>query len=162
MTWDEFVQVFKKKYAKKFDLLAKFAADMVPTETLRIQRFIKGLNPMIARDVKLVRGVTTYAETLEITLEDEQSEDRILKEGAAMRDAKKKKYEKNNHKRKHDGGQNQKADKKGKTTSEGNGNKKPYVEYPQCQNCMRKHSEKCRYKIKGCLNCGEEGHLKKN
>ena len=70
MTWDEFVQVFKKKYysptilatrvdefialnqgnstmkkyAKKFDRLAKFIADMVPTETLQIQRFVKRLS----------------------------------------------------------------------------------------------------------------------
>ena len=73
MTWDEFTQVFNKKYyspailatrvdefialtqgnssvteyARMFDRLAKFAADMVPTETLRIQRFVEGLKPIV-------------------------------------------------------------------------------------------------------------------
>ena len=114
MTWDEFIQVFNQKYyspailatrvdefitltqgkstvteyARKFDRLPKFAADMVPTGMLRIQRFVKGLKPMTARDVKLIQGITTYAETLEVALEAEQAEERIWKEGAARRDAK--------------------------------------------------------------------------
>ena len=94
------------EYARKFDRLAKFVADMVPTETLRIQRFVKGLKPMIARDVKLIQGIITYAETLEVALEAEQAEERIWKEGAAKWDAKKNNNDQNDHKRKHDGGQN--------------------------------------------------------
>ncbi|XP_062075688.1 uncharacterized protein LOC133779794 [Humulus lupulus] len=135
-------------YARKFDRLAKFAADMVPTKMLRIQRFVKGLKFMIAHDVKLIRGITTYADTLEVALEAEQAEERIWKEGVARRDAKRNNNDQNDHKRKHDGGQNQKADKKNKTASESNGNKKPYVEYPQCPICKRKHSRECRYKTK--------------
>ena len=182
MTWDEFIQVFNKKYyspailatrmdefialtqrnstvteyARKFDRLAKFVADMVPTGTLRIQRFVKGLKPMIAHDVKLIWGITIYAGTLEVALEAEQAEERFWKEGAARRDAKKNNNEQNDHKRKHDGGQNQKADKKNKNTSESNWNENPYVEYPQCLICKRKHLGECRYKTKGCFNCGEE------
>ena len=117
--------------------------DMVPIEMLRIQRFVKGLKPMIARDVKLIRGITTYAETLEVALEAEQAEEGIWKEGAARRDAKRNNNDQNDHKRKHDGGQNQKVDKKNKIASESNMNKKPYVEYPQCPICKRKHSREC-------------------
>ncbi|XP_062080959.1 uncharacterized protein LOC133785758 [Humulus lupulus] len=80
----------------------------------------------------------------------------------ARKEAKKNNNDLNDHKRKHDGCQTQKADKKGKTTSEGSRNKRPCVEYPQCQICKRKHLAECRYKTKGCFNCGEEGHLKKD
>ncbi|XP_062101659.1 uncharacterized protein LOC133807366 [Humulus lupulus] len=164
---DEFIALTQgnstvTEYAGKFDRLAKFVANMVPTETLRIQRFRKGLKSMIARDVKLIRGITTYAETLEVALEAEQAEERIWKEGAARRDAKKNNDYQNDHKRKHDDGQNQKVDKTNKSASENNGNKKPYVEYPQCPICRRKHLGECRYRTKGCFNYGDEGHIKKD
>ncbi|XP_062102962.1 uncharacterized protein LOC133813952 [Humulus lupulus] len=42
------------KYALKFDRLAKFAADLVPTNATRVDRFVQGLKPMIARDVEIV------------------------------------------------------------------------------------------------------------
>ncbi|XP_062094089.1 uncharacterized protein LOC133800140 [Humulus lupulus] len=134
---------------------------MVPAETLRIQRFVEGLKPMIASEVKMIRGIKTYAETLEVALEAEQAEERIWKESTAKRDAKKNNNEQIDHKRKHDGGQNQRADKKGKSESESNGNKKPYEEYPKCPTCNRKNLEECIYKTKGCFDCGQEGHIKK-
>ncbi|XP_062104224.1 uncharacterized protein LOC133815393 [Humulus lupulus] len=95
---DEFIthtqeNLIVTEYARKFDRLAKFAADI---------------------------------ETLDIALEAEQ------------------------------------ADNKGKTTSKDNRNKKLYVEYPQCLICKKKHSGECIYKTKGCFNCGQEGHLKKD
>ena len=90
---------------------------------------------MIARDVKLVRGVTTYAETLEITLEAELSEETMQKENAARRDAKKGNAGQQDHKRKHPGSQTQEVDKKGKSVVSSGGMKKPYVEYPQCPTC---------------------------
>ena len=89
MTWEEFRSIFNEKYysvavraakvdefinltqnrmtvteyALKFDRLAKFALDLVPTDAARRDRFIQGLNVMIARDVKITLDLetTTYA-----------------------------------------------------------------------------------------------------
>ncbi|XP_062103937.1 uncharacterized protein LOC133815066 [Humulus lupulus] len=80
MTWAEFLQAFSDKYynvavqastvdefatltqgnmivieyALKFDKLAKFAEDLVPTNATRADQFVRGLKPMIARDVEIV------------------------------------------------------------------------------------------------------------
>ncbi|XP_062075265.1 uncharacterized protein LOC133779306 [Humulus lupulus] len=82
MTWANFVQAFGKKYysaavlatrvekivtfvqgnfsntyyAQKFVRLACFALEIVPTEAMQVQRFMRGLMPMIARDVKMTDG----------------------------------------------------------------------------------------------------------
>ncbi|XP_062114666.1 uncharacterized protein LOC133825778 [Humulus lupulus] len=92
MTWAEFIQAFSKKYygaivlaikvdkfvtlvqgnlsmtnyAQKFDRLAKFAPKVVPTKTLRVQRFVRGLKMMIVRDVKMTNAeVFIYVEVLD-------------------------------------------------------------------------------------------------
>ncbi|XP_062086510.1 uncharacterized protein LOC133792620 [Humulus lupulus] len=188
MTWANFIQVFNKKYysaailatrvdefialvqgnstvteyAQKFDRLAKFAADLVPTETLRIHRFMRGLKPMIARDVKMTSsGVTTYAETLERALEAELMEDRIWKEGAARREAKKGNSVQGDNKRKFPENKSNEAEKKGKTNASNSNGQKQYVEYPQCPKCNKKHPRECRYKSRACYKCGQEGHIKK-
>ncbi|KAK1370256.1 hypothetical protein POM88_036348 [Heracleum sosnowskyi] len=86
MTWEEFLQVFNTKYyskaimaaqeddfvrliqgdstvieyASNFDRFAKFVEELIPTETIRVDRFIRGLKTMIVRDVKMTSaGVTT-------------------------------------------------------------------------------------------------------
>ncbi|XP_062113420.1 uncharacterized protein LOC133824540 [Humulus lupulus] len=56
---DEFATLSQRnmtvpKYALKFEKIAKFAADQVPTKVARVDRFVCGLKPMIARDVKIV------------------------------------------------------------------------------------------------------------
>ena len=58
------------EYALKFDRLAKFAPDLVPTDAARQDRFIRGLNAMISRDVRIttVPGGTTYAQAVEKAL----------------------------------------------------------------------------------------------
>ena len=74
MSWDEFRDLFNEKYynegvraakadeftrvvqgnmtvteyALKFDKLAKFSSDLVPTDAARRDKFVRGLNPMIA------------------------------------------------------------------------------------------------------------------
>ncbi|XP_062117928.1 uncharacterized protein LOC133831576 [Humulus lupulus] len=90
MDWAEFQQAFNDKFynaavqsskvddfttltqgnmtvtedALKFDRLAKFAADLVPTNATRVDRFVRGLNPMIARDVEIVSigGTVIFSE----------------------------------------------------------------------------------------------------
>ncbi|XP_062118529.1 uncharacterized protein LOC133832166 [Humulus lupulus] len=79
MTWIDFVHAFGRKYysasvlatkvddfvtlvqgnqsiadyAKKFDRLDRFAPKIVPTEAMWVQRFMRGIEPMISRDVKM-------------------------------------------------------------------------------------------------------------
>ncbi|XP_062114355.1 uncharacterized protein LOC133825429 [Humulus lupulus] len=110
MTWAEFVQAFSKKYyspavlatkvdefvtlvqgnlsvtnyAQNFDRLAKFAPEVVPTETLRVQKFLRGLKPMIVSDVRMTSPeVVSYAEVLDRALEAKYLEERIWKDNAA-------------------------------------------------------------------------------
>ncbi|XP_062093672.1 uncharacterized protein LOC133799688 [Humulus lupulus] len=98
MTWADFVQEFSKKYynaailvtrvdefvtfvrgnlsvtdyAQKFDRLARFSPEIVPNEAMRVQRFMRGLKPMIARDVKMTSAkVVSYAEVLDKALDAE-------------------------------------------------------------------------------------------
>ncbi|XP_062085886.1 uncharacterized protein LOC133791994 [Humulus lupulus] len=113
MTWAEFIQAFSKKYynptvlatkvdefvtlvqgnlyvthyAQKFNRLAKFALEVVPTNALRVQRFVRGLRPMIAKDVMMTSvEVVSYVEVLDKALEGEYLEERIWKDNAARRD----------------------------------------------------------------------------
>ncbi|XP_062075654.1 uncharacterized protein LOC133779753 [Humulus lupulus] len=75
-------------YAQKFDRLARFAPKVVPTEDMRFQRFMRGLKPMITRDVKMTSAeVVSYAEVLDKALEAEYLEDRIWTDIAPRREA---------------------------------------------------------------------------
>ncbi|XP_062075883.1 uncharacterized protein LOC133780013 [Humulus lupulus] len=77
-------------YAQKFDRLAKFAPDLVLTNRVQADRFVRGLKLMIARDMeKVSRGAFTYAQVMEMALTAERSEERIWKKNAARRDANK-------------------------------------------------------------------------
>ena len=55
------------EYALNFDRLAKFTPDIMSTDATRQDRFVQGLNAMIARDVCItsVPGDTTYAQVFE-------------------------------------------------------------------------------------------------
>ncbi|XP_062093596.1 uncharacterized protein LOC133799614 [Humulus lupulus] len=95
MTWANFIQVFNKKYysatiletkvdefvtlmqGNLFDIeyaqnvyrLARFTPEIVPTEAMKVQSFVRGLQPMIARDVKMTSvEVVSYAEILDKAL----------------------------------------------------------------------------------------------
>ncbi|XP_062100868.1 uncharacterized protein LOC133806795 [Humulus lupulus] len=151
MTVANFVQVFSKKYysvvvlatrvhefvtltqdsvsvieyAPNFDRLARFAFEVVfPTEAMRVQRFIRGLKPLIARDVKMTSTeLVSFAEILDKALDAEYMETRIWKDGAARGKAKKSKALQESNKTKAQEGQNSGTDKRSKITTP-NGNHK--------------------------------------
>ena len=53
------------EYARKFDRLAKFAPELVPTDFTRLTKFVRGLRPKMELGVKLENPVnTTYANVL--------------------------------------------------------------------------------------------------
>ena len=79
---DEFInltqnQLTVTKYALRFDRLAKFAPDLVPTDAARRDRFVRGLNVMIACDVKITLDpeTTTYAQVVDKALTAKGGED---------------------------------------------------------------------------------------
>ena len=107
MTWTRFVELFHKKYynsaviakrveeftslkqgnltvveyARQFDQLAKFTLELVPTNFLRITKFVRGLRPKIELGVKLANpGNTTYANVLETAIEVERIQMNVRKE----------------------------------------------------------------------------------
>ncbi|XP_062100009.1 uncharacterized protein LOC133805879 [Humulus lupulus] len=139
MTWAEFIQAFSKKYysatvlatkvdefvtlvqgnlsvtdyAQKFDRLEKISSEVVPTETLRVQRFVRGIKPMIARDVMMTNAkVFNYAEVLDRAVKDEYLEDRIWKDNASRRENYRNKGFNEGNKMKANEGQNNGTDKR--------------------------------------------------
>ncbi|XP_062086130.1 uncharacterized protein LOC133792238 [Humulus lupulus] len=154
MDWDRFKQVFNDKYynlamlaakldeftkltqgnlsvteyAQKFDRLAKFAKDLVPTDKVRADR----------------------------------SEERIWKDNAARRDAKKSGAATSNDNRKRGQDQPSQArnDKRPKPNNDnrpgGNGGRN----IPPCPKCTKRHFGECRAGV--CYKCGKEGHVKRN
>ncbi|XP_062115101.1 uncharacterized protein LOC133829320 [Humulus lupulus] len=74
---DEFMtlvqgNLFITNYTQKFDRFARFAPKIVLTEAMRVQRYMRGLKHMIARDVKMTNAeVVSYAEVLDKALEAE-------------------------------------------------------------------------------------------
>ena len=77
------------EYALKFDRLAKFSMELVPTDGTRRERFLQGLQPMIAWDICIttVLGVTIYAQAVEKALTAESAENKIWRENTARRDS---------------------------------------------------------------------------
>ncbi|XP_060972001.1 uncharacterized protein LOC133038042 [Cannabis sativa] len=111
------------EYARQFDRLAKFAQEIVPTEALRVKRFLKGMNPMIKKDVKIMVGTNTvYAEVLEKALEAELLENDIKKENAAKWEARRNNGGNQENKRKREGNHGNDRDKKGKAVVQNNNN----------------------------------------
>ena len=81
---EEFVRLVQgsmtvTEYAQMFDRLARFAPELVPTDRARRDKFIRGLNSMIARDVSITLSLTetTYAQVVERALLAERAEDLI-------------------------------------------------------------------------------------
>ncbi|XP_062075729.1 uncharacterized protein LOC133779843 [Humulus lupulus] len=149
MTWADFVQAFGKKnysvavletkvdefvtsvqgnlsvtdYAHKFHRLDKFVPEVVPTEALRVQWFMRGLKPMISRNVKMTSAkVVSYAKILDKALEAKYFEDRIWKDNAARREANRNKGFHEGNKRKANERQNSGTDKRPRPATINNNN----------------------------------------
>ncbi|KAF4356857.1 hypothetical protein F8388_019516 [Cannabis sativa] len=99
---------------------------------------------------------------LEKALEVELCESRIHKDNMAMWEAKKASDGGNDNKRKPPSNQHNEANKRNKIGSNSYKGKKPYVEYPLCPTCSRKHPGECRLKGKTSYKCGQPGHYKKD
>lgn len=89
---EEFVSMIQGKmtvaeYAQTFDRLARFAPELVPTDRARRDKFIRGLNSMMARDVHITMSLTetTYAYVVEKDLTTEGVKKLIYRENAARR-----------------------------------------------------------------------------
>ena len=110
MTWTEFKAVFNEKYfsvairaakmtefaslvqgklsvaeyVRQFDRLAKFSPDVVPSDRSRREKFLRGLNSMVHRDVVITidEDLTTYAQTIDKALTTELVENQIWRENA--------------------------------------------------------------------------------
>ncbi|XP_062100553.1 plant UBX domain-containing protein 7-like [Humulus lupulus] len=76
-------------YALNFDRLAKFVGDLVPTGGTIRERFLQGVQPMMAQDVRIITvpGLTTYAQVVEKALTVESAKNKISGENVARRDS---------------------------------------------------------------------------
>ncbi|XP_060965577.1 uncharacterized protein LOC133034500 [Cannabis sativa] len=132
MTWADFVQVFNKKYY---------------SEAIRSARVNEFTN--------LRQGKSTILSMLaNLTISK--------KDNTARWEARKASNGGGDNKRKLPSNQHNEADKRNKIGSNNYKGKKPYVEYPLCPTCGRKHPGECRLKGKTCYKCGQPSHYKKD
>ncbi|XP_062119120.1 uncharacterized protein LOC133832855 [Humulus lupulus] len=191
MTWTEFFQAFSRKYysptvlatkvdefitlvqgnllvtdyAQKFDRLTKVSPEVVPTDALRVQRFVRELKPMIARDMRMTSAeVVSYAEVLDRALEAEYLEERIWKDNAARRENNRNKSFHKSNKRKANERHNSGVDKRprppatnsrihnsqnhntrsNRFNDRNRGNQQGNrVEHPICPKCSKRHPGEC-------------------
>ena len=78
------------EYAQTFEGLARFAPDMIPTDRARKDKFIQGLDSMVARDVRvtMTKAEITYAQAVERALAAERTVQLSAREHAASRENK--------------------------------------------------------------------------
>ena len=198
MSWEDFTEVFNEKYfndavraakleefavltqgrlsvteyAQKFERLARFASEVVPTDRARRDKFVRGLSVMVARDVKITMNLvgTTYAQTVERAMMAERAEDEVSKELAARRDSRKNTHPASGQGK--GGGPNEQK-RKGSDSPLPLGDKRPrgnfgnrqqrsenWKEYPVCDRCRRRHLGDC--KSRACYQCGSTDHLKRD
>ena len=66
------------EYIRKFDRLARYAPYMVVTNIARVNHFLEGLKPELARDVDIGReGLISYREVVQRAIQAKQREMRI-------------------------------------------------------------------------------------
>ncbi|XP_062093893.1 uncharacterized protein LOC133799921 [Humulus lupulus] len=127
---------------------------------MRVQRFMRGLKPMIASNVKMTNvEVVCYAKVLDKALEADYLKDRIWKDNATRREANKNKGFHEGNKRKANEGQNSGTKKRTRSPSPNNNNHNHHnhhnnrnnnnndrncrnhqnnrVEHPSCPKCLR-------------------------
>ncbi|XP_062073472.1 uncharacterized protein LOC133777748 [Humulus lupulus] len=199
LSWEEFQTLFHEKYyndairaakveefirllqgglsvtecALKFDRLAKFAMELVPTDGTQRERFLQGLQPRLARDVRIttVAGVTTYAQVVEKALTAESPENKIWRDSAVIKEFGRtgppfmgsgRGGGPSDQKRKvPDTLSVPSLDKWPRGVSMGRpGGNEALKSYPECPRCKKRHLGE--YRARACFSCGAVGHLKKD
>lgn len=149
------------EYAHTFDRLACFAPELVSTDQTRRDKFIGGLNNMIARDVGITLSLveTTYAQAIDRALYAEEAEERIPGELAVRREHRRTIRDTGSK----DSGGLSKLKRKNTESSISGGMKKlkgNWRDYPFCDRCRRYHYGGCR--PQSCYQCGSQDHLRKD
>ena len=69
------------EYTLEFDRLSKFAGDLVPTDFTKKQKYVRGLNAPISRDLKITTSHDTlYKKVVELALIAKEAEQHVAKE----------------------------------------------------------------------------------
>ena len=149
------------EYIQTFDRLVRFAPEMVPTDRARRDKFLRGLNSIIARDVGITMDVsrTTYAQVVERAIYAERAEDRVTRDLAARREQRRATQVTGTQK---GGGPNDQKRKMTESTALGGEKKKQgnWRDHPYCEKCRRYHIGECR--TRACYQCGSPDHLRRN
>ncbi|CAI9769710.1 unnamed protein product [Fraxinus pennsylvanica] len=145
------------EYIKKFEELSRFATHVTTTSEIKIDRFIGGLKPELARDVQML-GVQGLDFSLEIdkALMAEQAEAKI----AQVREVKT-----SNNRHWNDTTKSTRIDRNGpkfpnkKSRMEDKSKKTMSSSY---LHCGKFHSGPCQLKLGLCFGCRKEGHIVKD
>ncbi|XP_033513587.1 uncharacterized protein [Nicotiana tomentosiformis] len=169
------------KYEMKFTKLAEYAPNLIPTEREKVRRFIEGLNPLMEKDMTSYQDEKTYLQVVNIATRKEDF-DKIAREA---RDNIKKARTTGIYSGFSVGGKNMnhsahiqsttnsspypvplrhgqqskgQAPQRQSSTSQG----QPWLSYPICPSCSKRHLGKCLLGQKGCFHCRDPGHIKRD
>ena len=153
------------EYIRKFDRLARYAPDMVTTNTARVNRFLEGLKQELAKDVDMGRkGPISYREVVQRDIRAEQREMRI--EQAKIQANPPLKGFQSNRQNQHPNGNNRRGNQSfqarqgpNKRFMSGQPDRRLWIE---CRKCGKKHPEECKARTTSCYKCGKEGHFIKD
>ncbi|KAM6587512.1 hypothetical protein CsatA_010117 [Cannabis sativa] len=183
MTWDEFKKLFEEKfynvavrtshqedfvkltqgkmsvaeYTLEFDRLSKFAGDLVPTDFTRKQKYVRGLNATISRDLKITTSHDTlYKRVVDLALIAEEAEQQVMKEQAAKDTAMASNPPAGGNVSKGIDSSNPEHKRKAEASGASGGNRKfrgnrggrqgrgsSFRSYPECPKCKKHHPGEC-------------------
>jgi hypothetical protein len=137
-----------EQYSARFMELARFAANLIPDEETKAERFENGLNPRI-RERVICLEIKDYARLVEVA----SLAERGIRESAAAYELKKR--------------SKQLTTRPFKRQAVGNGSKptlgKNFSNHKTvCSKCARTHIWDCKQGASTCFRCGKPGHFMKD
>jgi hypothetical protein len=140
-----------EQYSARFMELARFAANLIPDEETKAERFENGLNPRI-RERVICLEIKDYARLVEVA----SLAERGIRESAAAYDLKRRLKQQTSYSEKRPATENDSRPVVGKIYPPALGNQRP-----PCSRCGKLHEGECKMTGSTCFQCGKTGHFQK-
>jgi hypothetical protein len=141
-----------EQYSARFMEFARFAANLIPDEESKAERFENGLNPRIKERV-ICLEIKDYARLVEVA----SLAERGIRESAAAYDLERRTKQHTSHLAKRSAIGSDSRPSIGRSLLPAAENQKS-----PCNECGKAHSGKCRNGSPNCFKCGKLGHFSRN
>jgi ribosomal protein L37AE/L43A len=141
-----------EQYSARFMELARFAANLIPDEESKAERFENGLNPRIKERV-ICLEIKDYARLVEVA----SLAERGIRELAAAKDLKRRLKQQTSHSEK-----GLAIEYDSKPDADRSSLPVPRNHKPHCKKCGKPHVGECRMGSPNCFKCGKSGHFLKS